>query len=107
MCVENEGAALKGGDINTVAHDVTAAPRRQIFDGKARRYLMNLLVLITQPSRPPPQHTLESLSVCVCGSSDGPYLLMEIDSGSSGSPPPSPAPCSCTLGSATSFLSLA
>lgn len=28
--------------------------------------------------------------VSVCGSSDGPYLLMEIDSGSSGGPPCSP-----------------
>lgn len=43
----------------------------------------------------PPTRECESLS----GSSDGPYLLMEIDSGSSGSPPP-PSPHSTPVLSA-------
>lgn len=53
-------------------------PWWRICDRKASHYLMKHSICITQSLSPPSES----------GSSDGLYLLMEIDSGSSGSPPP-------------------
>lgn len=81
MHIENSGlpAVLKGGGRNT----------RHRYDG--RFWLQSLTLSGETPHLQPSSPPLESVCVSVSGSSDGPCLLMEIDSGSSGSPPP-PSP---------------